>query len=127
MRWLGKERIRLFRGQRGFSLLEALVAVLILGVIGVVFLSGLFTTSKSTDLYEQRVTALSLAQSQMERIKSANYTSSCNYSAFAIVPPPGYEITTSITENVTGKQDVTVVVSNGGHSLLQLKTIKVKQ
>jgi prepilin-type N-terminal cleavage/methylation domain-containing protein len=67
MRWGNTITSRIFREQRGLSLLEILVAVGVLAVIGTAFLSALTISSKSVGLYEVRVNAMNLAQSQMEK------------------------------------------------------------
>jgi prepilin-type N-terminal cleavage/methylation domain-containing protein len=67
MRWGNTITSRILREQRGLSLLEILVAVGVLAVIGTAFLSALTTSSKSVGLYEVRVNAMNLAQSQMEK------------------------------------------------------------
>lgn len=124
MRQVTKVNFPLLREQRGFSLIEMLVAVAILAAIGVVFLSALSTISKSTGLYEQRVTALGLAQSQTEIIKQAPYAANYDNVSAPTNKPAGYEITISATGNVTGKQEITVAVSRDGHHLFELKTIR---
>ena len=123
MRWLGKASVRFFQGQRGISLIETVAALGILGVIGVAFLTALFTTSKSTDLYEQRVTAQSLAQSQLEEIKASDYSGD-NNSYTGTISSPGYTISISTVTQEAGKQEVTVAVSRDGHHLFQLTTVK---
>lgn len=125
MRQLRKVRCPLVRDQRGFSLIEILFAVAILGLIGVAFLTALNTASRSTGLYEQRVTAASLAQSQVEEIKAATYEPSGNYTQ--LIPPPGYDIydiAISVNQTAVDKQEVTVTVSKDGHHLFDLVTIK---
>jgi len=73
MRRLGKKRLRLFREQRGFILIETVVALALLSIIGVTFLNGLFTTSKIIAISQESVATESLAKSQIERIKSQDY------------------------------------------------------
>jgi len=91
MKWLGKDRFRLPEGQRGISLIETVVAIGILAAIGVVFLSALFSTSRGTGLHEQRVTALNLAQSQLELIRQAAYDNvTPYYDNVTLATPPGY-------------------------------------
>jgi len=128
MRQPGKLRFGFLKRQQGFSLLETMIALGILAFIGVAFLTSLSTASKSTDLYEQRVTALSLAQSQLEEIKALAYDPDAHTKnpayPLAVTPPSGYEVSISAVERATDKQEVTVAVSRGEHHILQLTTIK---
>lgn len=128
MKWLGKENLRFMRGQRGISLIENVAALGILGFIGVAFLTALFTTTNSTDLYEQRGTALVLAQSQIEIVKAAPYDYTLSYDETVSAPaslPPGYDILISAVPQEDGsKQEITVKVSRDGHHLFELTTIK---
>jgi len=125
MGWLLKARFKLFREQKGVSLIETVVALGILGFIGVAFLSALSTISKGVDLYEQRVTAQSLAQSQLEIIKQAPYDDTPPYyDDVSLSLPPGYEVLVSVDELEVNKQEITAAVSRHRHKLLELKTIK---
>ncbi len=58
---------------KGFSLIEVLIALALLGIIGVAFLSGLATASKALFIADERTTAESLARSQMEYVKNCSY------------------------------------------------------
>jgi len=68
------------KNERGFSIIEVLVALALLGIIAVAFLGGLATASKAMIIADERATTESLARSQMEYVKS------CKYEAY--VPPP---------------------------------------
>ena len=115
------------RGQRGISLIETVVALGILGFISVAFLNALSSTSKSTYLYEQRVTASALAQSQIEILKAADYDDTSPYYESVSAPasvPPGYDILISTVPQEVNKQEITVKISWEGHHLFELATIK---
>ena len=113
------------RGQRGISLIETVTAMGILGFIGVSFLTALFTTTESTDLYEQRVTASVLAQSQIEILKAAPYSEDYESVPSPAGKPHDYDISISTELQPGGKQEITVKVSRDGHHLFELTTIKV--
>ena len=74
---------RLFRhSSKGFSLIEVLIALAILGLVAAAFLGGLATASKAMFIADKRTTAESLARSQMEYVKNQDYD--------AINDPPVY-------------------------------------
>ena len=73
MRQLGKSRFRPFRGQRGLTLVEVLVAVVILAAIGVAFITSMNTAYKSVGVLDEKTQAKALAHSQLEQIKNAPY------------------------------------------------------
>ena len=76
--------LRIFRqDSRGFGLIEATIAMGLLGVIAVCFLVALATSYKVVVLADEQVTAKSLARSQMEYIEQQEY----------ILAPDGGEVT----------------------------------
>ncbi|MFC2071416.1 prepilin-type N-terminal cleavage/methylation domain-containing protein [Chloroflexota bacterium] len=79
MRRLGKGKVRLFRRQKGFTLIEVLASVAILAAIGVALMNGLSTGYKSVGINQERTYAESLAKSQVEYIKAQDYISVMNY------------------------------------------------
>ena len=65
---------RLIRhSSRGFSLIEVLVALAILGLVAVAFLGGLATANKAMFIADKRTTAESLARTEMEYVKNCSY------------------------------------------------------
>ena len=62
------------KNERGFSLVEVVIAIALMGIVGVAFLGGLSTASKAIFIADERATAESLARSQMEDVKNLDYT-----------------------------------------------------
>jgi hypothetical protein len=63
----------LIREQRGQLLVEALVALAILGIVMVAFLTSLTTTSVAIILADEKTTAESLTRTEIESIKDSPY------------------------------------------------------
>ncbi len=63
-----------FQGRsRGFTLVEVLIAIAILGIITVAFAAAMSTTTTTLIIGDERTTAESLARRQMEYVKSQGY------------------------------------------------------
>ena len=63
-----------FQGSsRGFTLIEVLIALALVGIIAIAFLGGLTTASRAVLTADVRTTAESLARSQMEHVKAQDY------------------------------------------------------
>ena len=64
----------MIKNERGFSIVEVLVALALLGIIAVAFLGAMATASKAIFIADERATAESLARSQMEYVKNQSYS-----------------------------------------------------
>ncbi len=93
------------RDEKGVALIEALIAIVILGITAAAFLSGLSTAFKANLLTDEHSTALSLAQSQLESVKQQDYQNATYTKINPITP--GYSIwgvdsNGNTTANITG-------------------------
>ena len=151
MRWLGKERLRFLRGQRGFTLIEVLVATAILAVIGVVLLNALDTNAKATRTLDEKVVATNLATAYLEAIKATStYATTEPYyddAVAGITVPPQYDVDVNIqfpsniyvedyityftwSDTYSGEtfQKIAIIVSReGGKHILSICTFKTKR
>jgi prepilin-type N-terminal cleavage/methylation domain-containing protein len=66
--------IKRLRKQRGFGLVEVIIALGLLGIIGIAFLSALAISSTAIMTSDKHATAESLARSEMEFVKSQDYS-----------------------------------------------------
>jgi prepilin-type N-terminal cleavage/methylation domain-containing protein len=62
------------KGEKGFSLMEVALAMALLGVVAVAFLTALATGSRAIFIADERATAESLARTQMEYVRSQDYS-----------------------------------------------------
>ena len=117
-------------------MVEVLVALALIGIAGVCFLTSLTTVSKSTIIADKHSTADSLAISQMEYTLSQSYDDTNN--------PPQYSLLSDIIDgwsiNVTaerldpesdstndddGIQEIQVTVNFGSEQMVSLTSRKV--
>jgi prepilin-type N-terminal cleavage/methylation domain-containing protein len=82
------------KSEKGFSLLEVMLAIALLGVIIAALMSALSTGSSAVFVADERATAESLAKSQMEYIRNQNYDASHDPPQYALLAdiPAGYQI-----------------------------------
>ena len=59
--------------EKGFSLVEVIIALALLGIIAVTVLGALSTASKAIFIADERATAESLARTEMEYVKTCTY------------------------------------------------------
>src|SRR3972149_3613966 len=111
--------------EKGMMLLETIVALALLGIIGVAFLSALATTSSARATSSERSAAKILAENLMEQIKNLEFAAS--YTADVTIPAEytGFspEITVQSMEN-GGIQKITVAVSRSGRGIYAVETYK---
>jgi len=119
--------MRLVTGQKGTTLIEVLIAIAILGMIAVPFLTALSTSSRALIIADERTTAESLVRSQMEYVKSQEYDANGTYAEIADADiPVGYDVYLNVTKLMPGLQEITVTVERDNDKLvLTTSTYKV--
>jgi Tfp pilus assembly protein PilV len=115
--------------ERGFALMEALIAVAILGMTLVVFVGGLSTGLIATGQADRLSTAHELARSQMEYTKNDAFNAA-PYTYPTVTPPATYAVT-SVASTIPGGdaniESVTVTVSKDGVAVFSLEGYKVNR
>jgi prepilin-type N-terminal cleavage/methylation domain-containing protein len=127
----------LIKRERGFSFIEVVIALAVLGIIAVGFLSGLGTASKGLLIADERETANNLAEAQIENLKQQAYDSINNPPQYSLMPgiPSNYSIDQPLAsrldpnldgfDNDDGIQKLTVTVRHNGKEVLTLEDYKV--
>jgi len=106
--------LKIIKNEKGFSLIEVLVALAILGVIGVAFAMGLFTTSKNVLTSDNDTTGESLARTLMEDVKDANYANEYIIELPEEFTDMGYSSSIMAVTRVAGLQKVTITIFHNG-------------
>jgi len=112
-------------GERGNFLVETLVALALLGIVGVTFLSGVTTATNSRLIADEGVTGRILAESQMENIRKQNYALS-----YDSMPIPdeyaGYSAEIEVDPFRNGSiQKITVTITHRNKEVAELESYKV--
>ena len=136
---LNSKARRAFRGgSRGFSMLEVVIAIALLGIIAVSVLSALQTAALALITADRRATAESIARTQMEWVRYSDYDDILEeghpeYSPDPqITLPPDFSVvTTAIRLNKDvdpndddGIQQITVTVSHQDRIVVTLEDFK---
>jgi type II secretory pathway pseudopilin PulG len=117
--------MKFFKGEKGVSLLETVLALALLGIIGVAFLSGLGTTTNARALAEERVAAKILAETQMENIKKQVYSD--NYTPIPMDGYDNYTANITVEDHYYNLQKITVTIFHHTEEVFALESFKVKR
>ena len=117
------------RAQRGFVLIEMMLAVGIVGTAMLATVLAFSTASRTSDFVESATKGEWIATSQIELIKTATYVVTPGVYP-SVTAPAGFAVS-NFTSNVTGGdsniQIVTVTVSEGGEPVYTTSALKVNR
>jgi len=115
------------KSETGASLIEAVVALALLGIIGVTFLGALATTSNSRLIADEHASARILAESQVEEIRKQTYAFS--YDPVPIPAEyPGYSAVIDIDNLRNGNiQKITVTIIHHNKNITTLESYKANR
>ncbi len=120
---------KVFKGSsKGAGAIEAIIALGILGIVALAFLGGLSTALKAVSIADERSVAQSLAQSQVEYVKSQNYInySETGHENYALITTPdNYDLSLSVVQLNDGLQKITVIAKHNYKEVLTLEDYKV--
>jgi prepilin-type N-terminal cleavage/methylation domain-containing protein len=83
------------KSEKGFSLIEVVIAVALLGIVAIAILLALATGSKAIFIADEQATAESLARATMEYVRNQDYDADNNppvYDLDDLDIPPGFDI-----------------------------------
>lgn len=112
-------------GSRGFTLVDVLIAVALIGVIVIAFLSSLSTASTVLIITDERATAESLARSQMEDIKNQQKSATYPSTIPDEYEEAGYSAAIDATLLNEGLQKITIIIAHHDEEVVTLVGYKV--
>jgi len=140
LKLISKLRKTVRGGSRGFSMLEVVIAIALLGIIAVSVLTALQTAALALISADQRATAESIARTQMEWVRYSEYDDVLEegHPEYSLDPqienirPPDFSVVTTairlnkdaILDDDDGIQEITVTVSHGDRVVVILKDYK---
>jgi Tfp pilus assembly protein PilV len=120
---------KLLRAQSGIGLVETLVAVAILGVSAVSFVSNLSVGAMSVRTLNEEATIQQLLTTQMETLKGLKYDATGNTYP-VISTPDGYNLTLSVDSQIvsnTNLQKITATLWLKGKQVAILENYKANR
>lgn len=125
------------KDEKGFTFIEVVIALAIMGIISVGFLGGLTTASMGLLIADERETANNLAEAQMENVKNQGYDSINNPPQYSLMDgiPGSYSIDEPLAvrldpdgdtlDDDDGIQKITITVKHNGKAVITLEDYKV--
>ena len=112
-----KQVISRFHGKSGFAVFELLIAVAILGVLGVALMQGLYTSNRAVGIIEEQSTARILITEHIESIRRLPYSANYSNAGDNITIPDQYTV---VIEVEGTDDDITWQTANGTETLQRI-------
>ena len=126
--------------QEGYSHVEALVTLAILGGFGTTLLGGLMTVTTTTPLTDEKSTAQSLAENQLEYVRTQDYDYINNPPQYLVLSgtaiPAGYSITNTAIHldpdgdglaDDDGIQNISVTVKHWDKTVTSIDSYRIRR
>ena len=116
-------------GERGFVMIEMMLAVAIVGTAMLAVVTAFSTASKQAQFVDTAATAQWLATSQIELVRAATFVPTPGTYA-VVTAPTGFAVTnatSAVTGGDTNIQIVTVTVTENGAAVFESSTMKVNR
>ena len=132
------------KSEKGFALIETLVALALMGITAVGLLSGLATTFRAGTISQERVVAESLGKSQWEHIRAQDYIPTADYDPddpekrYQLIAIPdelvikGYDVEIGTPATIIGPDDgefelqsITILINCDSKQLLTISDYRV--
>jgi prepilin-type N-terminal cleavage/methylation domain-containing protein len=123
----------LFKNQKGFTAVEVLVSLAVLGIVSVGLFSALNNSSNISSAIDRAETGRAIAQSQMEYVKVQNFKASGLYqtNSSLMAQYPGYTVSIAQAPAAPQRdafiQKIEVDVYFNGKEVATLQDYKVKR
>jgi len=117
------------RSERGFVMIEMMLAVAIVGTAMLAVVTAFSSASKTAQFVDEASTAQWLSTSQMELVRAAAFVATPGIYA-TVTPPAGYVITNATSDVVGGDpniQIVAVTITQDGDTVFEASTMKVNR
>jgi len=112
--------------EKGFALIGVVIALALLGVVAVAFLSGLSGGSKALSIADERATANNLAETLIENVKNQPYATSYTVPVPAEYTDAGYSAAVDVESLEDGNiQKIIVTIEHHDKVVTSLDNYKV--
>jgi prepilin-type N-terminal cleavage/methylation domain-containing protein len=114
------------KSEKGYTLIEVIVALAILGFISASFLTGVATTSSARVTADERASAKILAEGLMDTVKKLPYSAS--YDDEITIPDEfiGYTANCTVID-MNNIQKLTIAIEHRNHTVLTLENYKTNR